>query len=177
MHPLLPDTAEIGQQRQALGLIRKAALVDQHAAIDIAGQDRVFDLIEAHHDGFELPQLPQQQRRGGALARNRHTPAYVALRCRDNNRPDAEAGGPAGAQQDVTIAKAMAVGVDRHLGDLRVGTGRANIQRFDVVQVRQYCGPGTSPCTSAWKAKVSLGHGEKAKLNGAHGISVQGLRA
>ena len=42
-----------------LRLVRESALVNQHAAIDITAQHRVFDLIESHHDRLESAELAQ----------------------------------------------------------------------------------------------------------------------
>ena len=41
-----------------LPLVGEAAFVNQQAAIRVAAQHGVFDLIEAHHDGFESAQQP-----------------------------------------------------------------------------------------------------------------------
>ena len=71
-----PYLAEVGEQRQSLRLVSKSALMDQHAAIGVAAQDGVFDLIESHPTIVSKPpELTQQQRGGCAFAGDGNAPA------------------------------------------------------------------------------------------------------
>ena len=175
VHALLPHLAQIGEQRQSLGLVGKPALVNQHAAIGIAAKHRVFDLIESHHDGIEAAELSQQQRRRRPLSRNRNPPADVTLRLRDDDGADAEAGRSTGAQQDVAVAKAVAVGVDRHLRHLCVGSGGADVQRFDVVEVRRDADAGNESVHDRVKRERVVWAGREGEVTGSRACGLRGL--
>ena len=100
---------------------------------------------------------------------------------RDDDRPDAEAGGATRAQQDVAIAKAMAVGVDRDLRDLRIVGSLARMFSASMSsRCGVTCGPGNEPVHErVERERVVRARGEGEVYRGARVqcTGLEGLRA
>ena len=168
----LPPFAEVGNLHQAVLGVGEAALVDDQPGVDLAALDRAEDAVVAHlHHLAEIGRRQPQQPEGGGLAPgDGHPPAHrLGQRPRltgDHQRADAVAERRAAAQQPVARARPPAKAPTLSLVRSNAPSwARRFSSSMSSSTGRTVNGASTSPWTSAWKAKVSLGHGEKPKVS------------
>ena len=149
LHALLPHRAKIRQQRQPLRLVSESPFVNQHAAVYVSAKHGILDLVEPHRHSFEAAQQVQQQRRGRALAGNRHPAADGTSGSRRRQS------GPHRIRRRLphAIAHTDRVSVAYAAMEIFVTSASPRSARALSASTSSMCGttrgPGTRPCTRA----------------------------
>ena len=167
-----PPLAEVGDRHEAVLCVGEAALVDDQPGVHVSRDDRVQDPVVAKLDHVaECGRREPEQQEGSRLA-PRHGDATGRRflersdLARHHERPDSATQRRAASEQPVAVARRGGCPKLSLVSSNSASAARRFSSSMSSSTGSVSNGAGTSPCTSAWNANASFGHGVKPKRIG-----------